>query len=361
MCLSACLVLLCILLRCWCAVLVPCVSVCCAVLVPALLRFLLLRRGALCFMLPCCAVLACFRSRAFLLAVLLIWVPCGAPCFVLLGAGLCVLSGAALALGLGYWSVGRPGALCLAALVLLFHAVVDFVCGLLLLSVLCLAVLWCTGLFRPVLCSALVSLPVSCVCVLRCSFALVSCVLRRLCVVWLGLSLFTLSLLVARVGALFLSSVPRCLALMSAMCSLLVLVLCFAAPPVRCSALLCWRACIVSLCCALFPLFRRLVSCGAACCLWLLVARSRWPLLFPGGRLRRWCTCLAPWPPDLVLAVVRRGAPALLRSLLWFCVSVWCRAVVPWCLFCGAARVYLVCPRLTTSAKPVITIFRFAI
>ena len=64
-----------------------------------------------------------------------------------------------------------------------------------------------------------------------------------------------------------------------------------AAPLVRCCVVFCWGACVPPLCCALLPLLRWAVSCGAVCGLCLFFARPRCPLLFPGCVLRPWC----PW------------------------------------------------------------------
>ena len=75
-------------------------------------------------MLPCCAALACFRSHAFLLAALFLFVLSVAPWSVLFGVALCIVCGAMLALGLGSWST-LSGAMSCGALF-----VVPCCCGL---------------------------------------------------------------------------------------------------------------------------------------------------------------------------------------------------------------------------------------
>ena len=89
------------------------------------------------------------------------------------------------------------------------------------------------------------------------------------------------------VSALFWGAVPLCLAVLPDLCRLLLPLLCFAASFVRCRAVLCWGACVASLCCALLLLLCWSVSCGAACGFSLFVAGSRGLLLFRGGALRR--------------------------------------------------------------------------
>ena len=65
--------------------------------------------------------------------------------------------------------------------------------------------------------------------------------------------------------------------------------------------MLCWRACIVLLYCALLHLLRCTVSCGAASGLYLFPAGPCCPLLCPGGALRRWCLWLV-----LLLVLIHR-------------------------------------------------------
>ena len=111
-------------------------------------------------------------------------------------------------------------------------------------------------------------------------------------------------------------------------------VLCLVAPYVRCFDVLCWRACVAFLCCALIALLRWSVSCGAACGSWLFVAGSCCPLLFLGGALRLRRSGLAAWPATLLLVVV--CSAALLRC------AVSCGAVA----LCGAV---LSCPGVSLA------------
>ena len=102
-------------------------------------------------------------------------------------------------------------------------------------------------------------------------------------------------------------------------------------PGVRfCVVLLCRLSCVVLLSAsflagrAALPRSRWLVRFVVACCFWVFIAGSGCPLLFSGGVLCRWCSCLTAWLAALVCAVVFRGAP--LRC------AVSCGAVLP----CGA-------------------------
>ena len=81
---------------------------------------------------------------------------------------------------------------------------------------------------------------------------------------------------------------------------------------------------------------RWLVSCIVACGCGVVAAGSGWPLLFsPGVLWRRW-SCLAAWLAALLCALVCCGVPlpCVVSCVLWLCVAVWRRFVVPCCLFC---------------------------
>ena len=98
------------------------------------------------------------------------------------------------------------------------------------------------------------------------------------------------------------------------------------------------------------------------CCLWFLVVSRQVSLstVVSWRHVAELVYLSGPVAHCSVVGCVSWLCPPLLRSVPWCCESACCRAVVPWCLFCGAARVCLLCPPLTNSAKPVVTIFRFA-
>ena len=232
----------------------------------------------------------------------------------------------------------------LVALFLLCHAVVRCCAVCCFFLVLCLVFPWRCGLFLSVWCSPVVCLAVWCWCgALFCCAgvwyavllgAASCCGVSCCCVLygWFGMLLLALSLVVARLGALFVGGVLRCPAVLPAVFCVLFLVLYSVVPRLRCCAVLCWRTYVVSLCGALLPLLCRFVPCAAACDFWLFVIASRCPVLSPCGALRRWCLYLAAWPAALICVVVCHGA--LLPSVV-FCFAVLpCGAVLSCSLVC---------------------------
>ena len=132
--------------------------------------------------------------------------------------------------------------------------------------------------------------------------------------------------------------------------------LCLCAPPccilvarvVRCSGVLCWRACVVS---ARGAFRGRLV---AGWCLMLLPVflSVSCPLWSSGGVCCRQCPSLAAWPAALSSAVVCRGALlpcAVSCGAVCPCgAMLWCPAVIlvllsafvcSFCLFCFASKI----------------------
>ena len=115
------------------------------------------------------------------------------------------------------------------------------------------------------------------------------------------------------------------------------------------------RCCVVLLCRLLFRVLlfasflaggalllrsRWLVPCVVACSCWVFVAGSCCPLFFSCGVLLRGCSCLT-----LPCAVVCCGVPlpCAVSCVLWCCVALSCRAVVPCCPFCFAGG-FVLCP-----------------
>ena len=144
-------------------------------------------------------------------------------------------------------------------------------------------------------------------------------------------------------SALFWGAVLRCLAVLPAVCCLLLPLLCCVAPSVRRYAVLCWRACIASLSCDLLLSLCWSVSCGVVCGFWLFLVWSCHLVLFSGGALRR----PRPWCCPVVCGSVS-WCPAALCCVLWCCAAFRCRVAglcwclgVPCCLFCLAFGVCL--------------------
>ena len=329
-------------LRCGCSVLLPCVGVCCVVFVLALWRCPPPCCGALCCGVLYCNALACLSLHAFLLAALFLFVLCGAPCSALLGAVMCAVCGAGLALGLGSCYV-LSGALLRCVLW-------QCPCCVMLSWV----VVWCAVFFGVV---------PSYYVVLRAVFVFV--VLRR------GVSCFLVSVCCDVLlcwcqvcCAIWRHVVPRCVTLFSAVwfilaCRSLPCLLSWRVLP-PCSwagcfvALLCCLKCVV--CCSWCRVCR--ASCGVLCCA-LLACLRRFFLcraLLPSVAACGLC-CLSRGlavPCCLLLAHCGVGAPVWLRNplpccLLWFvvmpcspalCHVVLCLRVV---LCCCALLSFLLC------------------
>ena len=133
-----------------------------------------------------------------------------------------------------------------------------------------------------------------------------------------------------------------------------------------CVALVCSLSCGVPLfvlclaCGAVLLRSRWLVLCVVICGRQLGVAGSGCLLLFSAGVCCRGCSYLAAWLAALLCAVVSCGAPlpCAVSSVLWCCVTVWCRAVAPCCPLSFAGVVGLcpfpVCAVLCCSARRVV-------
>ena len=207
-------------------------------------------------------------------------------------------------------------------------------------SVLSLAFPWCSRLFLPVWCPAVVCLAVWRGALVRVSAALCRvCALVFLvvlccvvCFVAVLLLLPASSAAVARCHGVLLGAVLCCRAVLPAVCCAVFLCALFqgASCRVLCPAVLpCLRS--FSLCDAPLPHWYWLVPRPAVCCFRVIAVGSSCTLLSPGGVFWCRCPCLAVWPALLWFGVVWRGA------LLPGFVS--CGAVLP-CggvLWCSAA------------------------
>ena len=231
---------------------------------------------------PCCPARCCARSCCTVFVVL---------CFRVL---LCSLRGFSFFLRCSLPFRGAPGCFCLCGAppwcVLLFTVALSR----------CVPVSASFALCRLVVCRAVVCLLVLC-CVVGfgCGACVASCLVRccRFVVLFLSLGVVLCRPAVLPVVRLLLFLMP-----------------CFWARPFSWS-LLCGAPlvclCRCSLCDALSPLWRWLVLCVVACCVWVFAVGPGCPLLPPGGS---WCRA------SVVLSLSGRVAR---RPVVW-CSVTWC-------------------------------------
>ena len=160
----------------------------------------------------------------------------------------------------------------------------------------------------------------------------------------------------------------------------------FFLPVVRCGGGFCVLGCLVcrcvlpwccpcrcSICGALSPLWRWLVLCGVACCVWVFAVGPGCPLLSAGGS---WCRVSVVL--SLSGSVARRPVvwcgvswcSAALCCVLWRCAVVWWCAVVLCCLFASLPvpvvcflplRVCCVCSQVSCYVFPVLSALSSAV